>query len=120
MPLELSRQGDWRSEGGSASLRGEWLCNRPHWPSVGHAGCPDHTPRRPFPGSFLHTLESPSFRASQRIYAHRALPHVMAFSVSISRVAVGDGPVTVLLRSTFSPKSPDLDLHLGPDFQGAR
>ncbi|XP_032214405.1 protein-glucosylgalactosylhydroxylysine glucosidase isoform X2 [Mustela erminea] len=71
-------------------------------------------------GSFLHTLESPSFRASQRIYAHRALPHVMAFSVSISRVAVGDGPVTVLLRSTFSPKSPDLDLHLGPDFQGAR
>ncbi|XP_059253487.1 protein-glucosylgalactosylhydroxylysine glucosidase isoform X1 [Mustela nigripes] len=71
-------------------------------------------------GSFLHTLESPSFRASQRIYAHRTLPHVMAFSVSVSRVAVGDGPVTVLLRSTFSPKSPDLDLHLGPDFQGAR
>ncbi|XP_032735768.1 protein-glucosylgalactosylhydroxylysine glucosidase isoform X4 [Lontra canadensis] len=71
-------------------------------------------------GSFLHTLEGPSFRASQRIYAHRVLPHVMAFSVSISRVAVGDCPVTVLLRSTFSPESPDLGLHLGPDFQGAR
>ncbi|XP_032270766.1 protein-glucosylgalactosylhydroxylysine glucosidase isoform X2 [Phoca vitulina] len=71
-------------------------------------------------GSFLHTLEGPSFRASQRIYAHRTLPHVMAFSVSITRVAVGNWPITVLLRSAFSPESPDLDLHLGPDFQGAR
>nr|XP_035954142.1 protein-glucosylgalactosylhydroxylysine glucosidase isoform X3 [Halichoerus grypus] len=71
-------------------------------------------------GSFLHTLEGPSFRASQRIYAHRTLPHVMAFSVSITRVAMGNWPITVLLRSAFSPESPDLDLHLGPDFQGAR
>ncbi|CAK7308039.1 Protein-glucosylgalactosylhydroxylysine glucosidase [Vulpes lagopus] len=71
-------------------------------------------------GSFLHTLEGPSFQASQRIYAHRTLPHVMAFSVSITRVAVGSWPITVLLRSAFSPESPDLDLHLGPDFQGAR
>ncbi|XP_027436255.1 protein-glucosylgalactosylhydroxylysine glucosidase isoform X2 [Zalophus californianus] len=71
-------------------------------------------------GSFLHTLEGPSFRASQRIYAHRTLPHVMAFSVSITRVAVGNWPITVLLQSAFSPESPDLDLHLGPDFQGAR
>ncbi|XP_057173320.1 protein-glucosylgalactosylhydroxylysine glucosidase isoform X8 [Ursus arctos] len=44
----------------------------------------------------------------------------MAFSVSITRVAVGTWPITVLLRSNFSPESPDLDLHLGPDFQGAR
>ncbi|XP_040495708.1 protein-glucosylgalactosylhydroxylysine glucosidase isoform X3 [Ursus maritimus] len=71
-------------------------------------------------GSFLHTLEGPGFQASQRIYAHRTLPHVMAFSVSITRVAVGTWPITVLLRSNFSPESPDLDLHLGPDFQGAR
>ncbi|XP_034500812.1 protein-glucosylgalactosylhydroxylysine glucosidase isoform X2 [Ailuropoda melanoleuca] len=71
-------------------------------------------------GSFLHTLEGPGFQASQRIYAHRTLPHVIAFSVSITRVAVGTRPITVLLRSTFSPESPDLDLHLGPDFQGAR
>lgn len=71
-------------------------------------------------GSFLHTLEGPSFQASQRIYAHRTLPHVMAFSVSITRVAVGSWPIMVLLRSAFSPESPDLDLHLGPDFQGAR
>lgn len=77
-------------------------------------------PRHPFPGSFLHTLEGPGFQASQRIYAHRTLPHVMAFSVSITRVAVGTWPITVLLRSNFSPESPDLDLHLGPDFQGAR
>ncbi|XP_057585184.1 protein-glucosylgalactosylhydroxylysine glucosidase isoform X2 [Hippopotamus amphibius kiboko] len=71
-------------------------------------------------GSFLHTLEGPSFRASQRIYAHRTLSHVLAFSVSITRLAAESRPVTVLLRSAFSPESPDLDLHLGPDFQGAR
>ncbi|XP_073908322.1 protein-glucosylgalactosylhydroxylysine glucosidase isoform X4 [Castor canadensis] len=70
--------------------------------------------------SFLHTLEGPSFRASQRIYAHRMLPHVLAFSVSIERLAAGSWPITVLLQSAFSPKSPDLDLHLGPDFQGVR
>ncbi|XP_021119750.1 protein-glucosylgalactosylhydroxylysine glucosidase isoform X5 [Heterocephalus glaber] len=71
-------------------------------------------------GSFLHTLEGPSFRASQRIYAHRVLPHVLAFRVSIARVAVGSRPIKVLLRSAFSPESPDLDLHLGPEFQGFR
>ncbi|XP_020767781.1 protein-glucosylgalactosylhydroxylysine glucosidase isoform X3 [Odocoileus virginianus] len=71
-------------------------------------------------GSFLHTLEGPSFRASQRIYAHRTLPHVLAFSVSLTRLAKGSWPVTVRLQSAFSPESPDLDLHLGPDFQGAR
>ncbi|XP_008584790.1 PREDICTED: acid trehalase-like protein 1 [Galeopterus variegatus] len=71
-------------------------------------------------GSFLHTLEGPSFRASQRIYAHRTLPHVLAFSVCLTRLATGGQPITVLLRSAFSPESPDLDLHVGPDFQGAR
>ncbi|XP_029812203.1 protein-glucosylgalactosylhydroxylysine glucosidase isoform X2 [Suricata suricatta] len=71
-------------------------------------------------GSFLHTLEGPCFRASQRIYAHRTLPHVLAFSVSVVRMARESRPITVLLQSTFSPESPDLHLHLGPDFQGAR
>ncbi|XP_040607719.1 protein-glucosylgalactosylhydroxylysine glucosidase isoform X3 [Mesocricetus auratus] len=71
-------------------------------------------------GSFLHTLEGPGFRASQCIYAHRVLPHVLAFSVSIARLTSGDRPVTVLLQSSFSPESPDLDLQVGPDFQGAR
>ncbi|KAM8813322.1 LOW QUALITY PROTEIN: protein-glucosylgalactosylhydroxylysine glucosidase [Rhynchonycteris naso] len=71
-------------------------------------------------GSFLHTLEGSSFQASQRIYAHRTLPHVLAFSVSITRLATGSWPITVLLQSAFCPESPDLDLHVGPDFQGAR
>ncbi|XP_066108603.1 protein-glucosylgalactosylhydroxylysine glucosidase-like [Saccopteryx bilineata] len=71
-------------------------------------------------GSFLHTLEGSSFRASQRIYAHRTLPHVLAFSVSITRLATGSRPITVRLRSAFRPESPDLDLHWGPDFRGAR
>uniref|UniRef100_G3TC16 Protein-glucosylgalactosylhydroxylysine glucosidase n=1 Tax=Loxodonta africana TaxID=9785 RepID=G3TC16_LOXAF len=70
-------------------------------------------------GSFLHTLEGTSFRASQRLYAHRTLPHVLVFSVSIARVAAESRPITVQLRAAFSPESPDLDLHLGPDFQGA-
>ncbi|XP_055987798.1 protein-glucosylgalactosylhydroxylysine glucosidase isoform X1 [Sorex fumeus] len=71
-------------------------------------------------GSFLHTLEGSSFRASQCIYAHRTLPHVLAFSVSITRLAEGRCPITVLLQTPFSPESPDLDLQLGPDFRGAR
>lgn len=71
-------------------------------------------------GSFLHTLEGPSFRASQRIYAHRVLAHVLAFSVSIARLTTGSQPITVPLRADFSPESPDLDLHVGPDFQGLR
>ncbi|XP_019490093.1 PREDICTED: acid trehalase-like protein 1 [Hipposideros armiger] len=71
-------------------------------------------------GSFLHTLEDSSFRASQCIYAHRTLPHVLVLSVSLSRLAAGSGPITVLLQAAFSPESPDLDLHLGPDFLGAR
>lgn len=71
-------------------------------------------------GSFLHTLEGPSFRVSQRICAHRVLPHVLTFSVAITRLAARSWPITVRLRSAFSPESPDLDLHLGPDFQGAR
>ncbi|XP_037373210.1 protein-glucosylgalactosylhydroxylysine glucosidase [Talpa occidentalis] len=71
-------------------------------------------------GSFLHTLEGPAFRASQRLYAHRTLPHVLASSVSIARRAPGRGLVTVLLRSAFSPESPDLALRLGPDHRGAR
>lgn len=71
-------------------------------------------------GSFLHTLESSSFRASQCIYAHRVLPHVLVFSVSIARLTTGNEPITVPLRADFSPESPDLDLHVGPDFQGLR
>ncbi|XP_062051558.1 protein-glucosylgalactosylhydroxylysine glucosidase [Lepus europaeus] len=71
-------------------------------------------------GSFQHTLEGPSSRASQRIYAHRTLPHVLAVSVSLTRLATGHRPITMLLQSAFSPESPDLDLQLGPDFKGAR
>lgn len=71
-------------------------------------------------GSFLLTMEDSSFRATQRIYAHRTLPHVLACSVSIARLAAGSRPITVPLRSAFSPESPDLALHLGPDFRGAR
>ncbi|XP_058160834.1 protein-glucosylgalactosylhydroxylysine glucosidase isoform X5 [Dasypus novemcinctus] len=71
-------------------------------------------------GSFLHTLEGPHFQASQRLYAHRTLPQVLVSSVTVARLAAGRQPVTVQLQAAFSPESPDLDLHLGPDLQGAR
>ncbi|XP_006893396.1 PREDICTED: acid trehalase-like protein 1 [Elephantulus edwardii] len=71
-------------------------------------------------GSFQHMVEGASFQASQRIYAHRTLPHVLVFSVSIARKVMGSRAITVQLQAAFSPESPDLDLHLGPDFQGAR
>lgn len=71
-------------------------------------------------GCFLHTLEGSSFQATQCLYAHRTLPHVLASHLSITRLDEGCEPITILLRSAFSPESPDLDLHLGPDFQGAR
>lgn len=71
-------------------------------------------------GTFLHTLEDPSFRAAQRIFAHRTLPHVLAFSVSLARLTAGSQPITVHLQAAFSPESPDMDLRLGPDFRGAR
>ncbi|KAG8515713.1 Protein-glucosylgalactosylhydroxylysine glucosidase [Galemys pyrenaicus] len=71
-------------------------------------------------GSFLHSLEGPAFRASQRLYAHRTLPHVLACSVSITRLATGRGAVTVPLHSAFSPESPDLALRPGPCHQGAQ
>ncbi|XP_037694719.1 protein-glucosylgalactosylhydroxylysine glucosidase isoform X3 [Choloepus didactylus] len=77
----------------------------------------------PQPGvhcSFLHTLEAPVFRASQRIYAHRTLPHVLVCSVTVTRLAAGCQPIMVQLQVAFSPASPDLDLQLGPDLQGAR
>ncbi|XP_043825648.1 protein-glucosylgalactosylhydroxylysine glucosidase [Dromiciops gliroides] len=71
-------------------------------------------------GTFLHTLQSPDFLASHRVYAHRVLPHLLVSSVSISRVGSTRQPVTVRLRADFTPHSPDLALHLGPDFRGAR
>ncbi|KAM6159433.1 protein-glucosylgalactosylhydroxylysine glucosidase [Rhynchocyon petersi] len=71
-------------------------------------------------GSFQHTVEGASFRASQRILAHRTLPHVLVLAVSIARRVSGSGAITVQLHSAFSLESPDLDLHLGPDFLGAR
>ncbi|XP_076971309.1 protein-glucosylgalactosylhydroxylysine glucosidase [Tamandua tetradactyla] len=69
-------------------------------------------------GSFLHTLQGCSFRACQCLYAHRTLPHVLVSSVAVARLAAG--PITVQLQAAFSPQSPDLDLHLGPDLLGAR
>ncbi|XP_048663938.1 protein-glucosylgalactosylhydroxylysine glucosidase isoform X3 [Marmota marmota marmota] len=111
--------------------------SRPSWSRVsGEARPPQAGPGQPDPGeprnadrrsglsksrgSFLHTLGSSSFQACQRIYAHRTLPHILASSVSVARLDAGSSPVTVLLRSSFSLESPDLDLHLGPDFQGFR
>ncbi|XP_074128610.1 protein-glucosylgalactosylhydroxylysine glucosidase [Sminthopsis crassicaudata] len=71
-------------------------------------------------GTFLHSLRGRDFWASHRIYAHRALPHLLVSSVSVGRAGPSSLPVTVPLRAEFRPHSPDLALHLGPDFRGAR
>ncbi|XP_027715927.1 protein-glucosylgalactosylhydroxylysine glucosidase isoform X2 [Vombatus ursinus] len=71
-------------------------------------------------GTFLHTLRGPDFLASHRIYAHRVLSHLLVSSVSIGHLGSTSQPITVYLQADFTPHSPDLALHLGPDFRGAR
>ncbi|NWW53981.1 PGGHG glucosidase, partial [Pedionomus torquatus] len=70
-------------------------------------------------GTFSHQLRSPDYVATQHIYAHHSLVHLMAFSITIRRSAPTTQPVTVQLQTPFVPKSQDLDLKQGPDFQGA-
>ncbi|NXY75011.1 PGGHG glucosidase, partial [Glareola pratincola] len=70
-------------------------------------------------GTFSHVLQSPDCTATHRIYAHRSLVHLMAFSITIRRSAPTARPVTVQLHTPFVPTSRDLDLKRGPDFQGA-
>ncbi|XP_020835847.1 protein-glucosylgalactosylhydroxylysine glucosidase isoform X4 [Phascolarctos cinereus] len=71
-------------------------------------------------GTFLHTLRGLDFLASHRIYAHRVLSHLLVSSVSIGRLGSTTQPITLHLQADFTPHSPDLALHLGPDFRGAR
>ncbi|XP_068964070.1 protein-glucosylgalactosylhydroxylysine glucosidase isoform X2 [Petaurus breviceps papuanus] len=70
--------------------------------------------------TFVHTLRGPDFLAAHRIYAHRVLPHLLVSSVSIGRLGSTSQPITVHLQADFTPHSPDLALHLGPDFRGSR
>lgn len=70
-------------------------------------------------GTFIHKLQSTNYTATHRIYAHHSLVHLMAFSITIRRSAGISQPITVQLQTPFVPKSQDLDLQEGPDFQGA-
>ncbi|XP_066854850.1 protein-glucosylgalactosylhydroxylysine glucosidase isoform X5 [Anser cygnoides] len=70
-------------------------------------------------GTFSHVLQSTSYTATHQIYAHHSLVHLMAFSITIRRSAHTGQPITVELRTPFVPKSQDLDLYQGLDFQGA-
>lgn len=71
-------------------------------------------------GTFSHVLQSTEYAATHQIYAHRSLVHLMAFSITIQRSAHATQPITVQLQTPFVPKSQDLDLSRGPDFQGAQ
>lgn len=71
-------------------------------------------------GTFSHVLQSTDYTATHQIYAHHSLVHLMAFSITIRRSARTTQPVTVQLHTPFVPKSQDLDLNRGPDFQGAQ
>ncbi|KAM6408002.1 protein-glucosylgalactosylhydroxylysine glucosidase [Rhynochetos jubatus] len=70
-------------------------------------------------GTFSHVLRSAEYAATHQVYAHRSLVHLMAFSITLRRAAPATRPVTVQLQTPFVPTSRDLDLHRGPDFQGA-
>ncbi|XP_030055381.1 protein-glucosylgalactosylhydroxylysine glucosidase [Microcaecilia unicolor] len=71
-------------------------------------------------GTFTCELQSSHYRITQRIFIHRAHFHLMAFTVSIERLATTAQPITVLLETGFTPQSQDLHLEKGPDFQGAQ
>uniref|UniRef100_A0A8D2MBJ1 Protein-glucosylgalactosylhydroxylysine glucosidase n=1 Tax=Zonotrichia albicollis TaxID=44394 RepID=A0A8D2MBJ1_ZONAL len=70
-------------------------------------------------GTFSHTIQCPGYTATQQLYAHHSLVHLMASSVTIRRLDGSTHPVTVQLQSLFMPQSQDLHLSSGPDFQGA-
>ncbi|KFP84216.1 Acid trehalase-like 1, partial [Acanthisitta chloris] len=70
-------------------------------------------------GTFSHTIQSTDYVATHQLYAHHSLVHLMAFSITIRRLAHSSQPVTIQLQTTFVPQSQDLDLIPGPDFQGA-
>ncbi|XP_068800617.1 protein-glucosylgalactosylhydroxylysine glucosidase isoform X4 [Struthio camelus] len=70
-------------------------------------------------GTFSHVLQSADYTATHQIYAHHSLVHLMAFSITIQRSAHTRQAIMVQLQTPFVPKSQDLDLYQGPDFQGA-
>ncbi|XP_048339346.1 protein-glucosylgalactosylhydroxylysine glucosidase isoform X2 [Sphaerodactylus townsendi] len=70
-------------------------------------------------GTYIHTIQSSHYTVTHRIYAHHSLVHLLAFSITIQKSALQTEPVTVNLHTQFTPKSPDLDLHRGADFEGA-
>ncbi|XP_058663581.1 protein-glucosylgalactosylhydroxylysine glucosidase [Ammospiza caudacuta] len=70
-------------------------------------------------GTFSHTIQCPGYTATQQLYAHHSLVHLMASSVTIRRLDGSTHPITVQLQSLFVPQSQDLHLSSGPDFQGA-
>nr|XP_006131719.1 protein-glucosylgalactosylhydroxylysine glucosidase [Pelodiscus sinensis]XP_006131720.1 protein-glucosylgalactosylhydroxylysine glucosidase [Pelodiscus sinensis] len=70
-------------------------------------------------GTFSHVLQSAGYTATYRLFAHQSLVHLLAFSITIQRLAPKGQPVTVQLQTQFTPQSQDLVLHRGQDFQGA-
>ncbi|NXY00489.1 PGGHG glucosidase, partial [Centropus bengalensis] len=70
-------------------------------------------------GTFSHEVRAAVCTATQQIYAHHSLVNLMAFSITVRRLPHTTQPITVQLQTPFVPKSQDLDLHQGPDFQGA-
>ncbi|KAJ7420779.1 Acid trehalase-like protein 1 [Willisornis vidua] len=70
-------------------------------------------------GTFSHTIQSSGYVATQQLYAHHSLVHLMAFSITIQRLDHSTQPITIQLQTSFVPQSQDLDLTPGPDFQGA-
>uniref|UniRef100_A0A6I8RFB3 Protein-glucosylgalactosylhydroxylysine glucosidase n=1 Tax=Xenopus tropicalis TaxID=8364 RepID=A0A6I8RFB3_XENTR len=67
-------------------------------------------------GTFIHTLQCPSFTATHQTFAHRSYCHLLVNIVTLTSTQ-GTHPVSVDLQSKFKIESPDLNLQEGPDFR---
>ncbi|KAF2979163.1 hypothetical protein EK904_006890, partial [Melospiza melodia maxima] len=53
-------------------------------------------------GTFSHTIQCPGYTATQQLYAHHSLVHLMVSSVTIWRLDGSTHPITVQLQSLFT------------------
>ncbi|XP_040265771.1 protein-glucosylgalactosylhydroxylysine glucosidase [Bufo bufo] len=67
-------------------------------------------------GTFSHTLQCSTFTATQHLFAHRSLSHLLVNIITLR----GSSPVSVNLEVDFKAESQDLDLQRGPDYCNAK
>ncbi|MBN3294954.1 PGGHG glucosidase, partial [Amia calva] len=71
-------------------------------------------------GVFSASVLSDTVSVSQSIFAHRALPHLLAMEICMERQLTSGEPITVQLLSSFKPQSDDIIFQPAPDYRGGR